>query len=83
MADSKIRLSNPDRDYASEMTHLRIYKEESGDGYMWHLDGADEVGNYTEEVYRFRTIEKAIKEIPAFIADTTEQGVQWKWRNQR
>jgi hypothetical protein len=69
-----------DDPYTSEPNHLRIYWEETGDRWKWHLDGADQQGRYTEEVRRFETHEQAVASIPEFVE---ESGVRWRWQQDR
>ena len=55
--------------YTSEPTRLRIYKEDVGDEFPWHLDAADSDGHCTEDVRRFRTFAEALEEAPSFAAE--------------
>lgn len=69
--------------YTSEPTHLRIYREETGDEYVWHIDGADDAGRYTEDVRRFTTMQECLMYADLFVADTKFDGVAWKWNSNR
>lgn len=84
MAESKIHTSHCSEDclvdYVSEVTHLRIYHEDQGDEWPWHLDAADETNHYSEDVRRFSTFAEALACIPEFIADNAS--LTWKWRGQ-
>ena len=65
--------------YTNNPTHLRIYFEETGDSQPWHVDGADDFGNYTEEAVRFETYREAVAYLPQFMADTIADGVVTGW----
>jgi hypothetical protein len=68
-----------DDGYTSQPTHIRVYREDTGDEYVWHLDGADNDGNYTVEVRTYETMQQALDSIPLFVADSTFDGVEWRW----
>lgn len=73
-----------DDGYTSTPTHLRIYWEETGDEYPWHIDGADNEYRYTEAVWRFATQAEAFAAAPRFITETTDDGgVEWRWDSGR
>lgn len=76
-------MSAGDEYLTTEPTHLRIYREETGDNEVWHLDGADNEGRYTEDVRRFATMEECLMYADLFVADTTYDGVTWKWDTDR
>lgn len=54
-------------DYTDAPTGLRIYFEDEGDEWPWHLDGIDPLGRYTAEVWQYATREEAEAAIPAFV----------------
>lgn len=51
-----------DDDYTDTVTHLRIFDE--GDG--WVIDGADDAGKYTQELFKYDTREEALKHVEEF-----------------
>lgn len=69
----------PTDGYTSTPTHLRIYKDEGNAEHPWTLDGADDEGNYTEDVRCFKSVDEAIGCIADFLKDN-EEVVEWKWR---
>lgn len=89
MSASKLRdvlhiASCPEHDgrcdgYTSTPTHLRIYREDTGDAFPWHIDGADETGHFTEDVRRYATLEQAVAAMTEFVSD--QDGVAtFQWR---
>lgn len=68
-----------DLDYTSTPTRLRIWKEDCGDEYPWHIDGTDNEGNYTEDVRRFATFKECINSAEVLVVETTYDGVKWEW----
>lgn len=69
-----------DDPYTSEPTHLRIYREDDyGDEYPWCIDGLDAEGRYTEDVRRFASHAECVMYADLFVADTTYDGVVWRW----
>ena len=58
-------------DYTTRVTHLRIHDE--GDG--WALDGGAEAGKYTEKVWKYDTLEDALKAAPEFAEALAEDGI--------
>lgn len=65
---SRIMYAEPEGDgYTSQPTHVRVYREDRPD-YPWQVDGADDAGNYTEDVRSFETFGEAIEAVPEFIA---------------
>lgn len=68
-------------DYTSTPTHLRIYTEDCGDEWSWHLDGADEYYCYTEDVRRFATFAEALAYAPTFIEDNAH--LDWQLGKRR
>jgi hypothetical protein len=82
MSKSRIRGLTPTLPdgYTSEPTHLRIFREETGDQWPWHVDAADDAGNYTEVVGRFATHDAAVTTMPQFIDEVTAcYSPQWRW----
>jgi hypothetical protein len=71
----------PDGDagYTSTPTHVRL----SGDQPEWSIDGVDNDLNYTEAVWTFEKFDDAVAAIPAFVKETTEDGIEWQWDKQR
>lgn len=69
--------------YTSSPTHLRIYREETGDEFVWHIDGADNEGRYTEEVRRFATFKECVDSADLVVCDTEYDGVTWQWDKTR
>lgn len=67
--------------YTTEPTHLRIYREDHGDEFPWCLDGVDDLGFYTEDISRFRTMDECIHMIPQFLSDNAH--LNWRWNPQR
>ena len=65
-----------DDPYTSRPTHLRVYREDTGDEYPWHIDGADNEGRFTEDVRRFETQAECLTYADLFVADTTYDGVK-------
>ena len=72
-----------DDPYTSRPTHLRVYREDTGDEYPWHIDGADNEGRFTEDVRRFETQAECLTYADLFVADTTYDGVVWVSHSQR
>lgn len=70
-----------DDGYTKHPTHLRVYRCETGDEFPWHLDGADNVGRYTEDVSRFRTMDECFDAAPQFLRDNAH--LTWAWDPQR
>jgi hypothetical protein len=68
-----------DDEYTTVVTRLRIFDE--GDG--WALDGADDVGRYTEAIWKFDTHEEAVAQQPAFIDWLIKTGIKVRWRKDR
>lgn len=58
-----------DDGYTSNPTHLRIWQDETGDEWTWHIDGANSEGRYTEDVRRFVTEQEAIDMIAEFVQE--------------
>ena len=69
--------------YTTRPTHLRIYREETGDEDVWHIDGADNEGRFTEDVRRFSTHKECIDYADLLVADTEHDGVVWEWDTKR
>ena len=65
-----------DKDYATEVTHLRIFDE--GDG--WALDAADDEGNYSEAVWKYDSMQEALAAAPEFVEALPDYGVTMNWR---
>ena len=68
--------------YTSEPTHLRIYKEDSGDGWLWQLDGADDDLNYTEDVRSYATHAEAVEAMAQFVTDQDDVAT-FRWAKGR
>lgn len=69
---SRIRynLDGSDLDYTTEPTHVRVYREDCGDDWPWHVDAADEGGNYTESLNRYASLAEALTDgIRDLVAD--------------
>jgi hypothetical protein len=63
-----------DEDYTMDVEFIRIHDE--GDGYA--IDGSNAKGKYTEEVWKYDTIEEAIENVPAFIRSLKRDGYDVK-----
>lgn len=68
-----------DDEYTPLVTRLRIFDE--GDGFA--LDGADDVGRYTEAVWKYDTHAEAVAAMPEFVKWLNETGVKIRWRKHR
>lgn len=68
-----------DDEYTSVVTRLRIFDE--GDG--WALDGADDVGRYTEAVWKYDRHEEAVAAMPEFVDWLEETQIKLRWRKDR
>ena len=68
-----------DDEYTSVVTRLRIFDE--GDG--WALDGADDVGRYTEAVWKYDSHEEAVAAMPEFVDWLEETQIKLRWRKDR
>jgi hypothetical protein len=51
-----------DDDYTDNVTHLRLFDE--GDG--WVIDGADESGKYSQDLFKYDTREEALEHVEEF-----------------
>ena len=68
-----------DDEYTSVVTRLRIFDE--GDG--WALDGADDVGRYTEAIWKYDSHEEAVAAMPEFVDWLEETQIKLRWRKDR
>ena len=46
---------DPDGEYTSNPTAVRVYREDHGDEYPWCIDAVDSDGRYIDDVRRFGT----------------------------
>ena len=68
-----------DDEYTSVVTRLRVFDE--GDG--WALDGADDVGRYTEAIWKYDSHEEAVAAMPEFVDWLEETQIKLRWRKDR
>lgn len=70
--------------YTKEPTHLRIFSDSrvnDNPSREWFVDGANDVGNYTEMCWSYDSFEDAVNDLADFVnTSTTAGGVAWKWR---
>jgi hypothetical protein len=52
-----------DDGYTNNLTHLRLFDE--GDG--WVIDGADDAGNYSVDLFKYDTREEALQHVEEFV----------------
>ena len=67
--------------YTTEPTHLRIFTEHTMGGRQWTVDGADDLGHYTEDCWSFGTFREAADALEDFVKDVPD--LDWKWRDGR
>lgn len=77
---SECRVCEQGEAHTTRPTHVRIYKAEGSPA--WYIDGADDSGGFTEEVWRFYTQAQAVHAARLFVMTTTiYHHYKWDWRH--
>ena len=70
--------------YTTRPTRVRIFVEEWSEGRRFSIDGADNEGRYTVNVWSgYTDLETAFSDVPEFIEVMKAGGVVWEWDTDR
>lgn len=75
VTEFKHKICMGEANYTRKPEVLRVYEEDCGDDWPWHLDGFDSNGLYTEDVRRYKSEEEAISHIPDFVKENDD--LEW------
>lgn len=65
----RVQFPPGDDGYTVNPTTVRMYREDTGDEWPWHLDGVDGSGHYTEACERYASEGEALANVERFVAE--------------